>query len=159
MPSISGSGKSVWATRTQDGRNSEGRPIDLASSIGTWSVRRKIVDHHARAVYAFAGTAVVTLTDFHEVGKIWIGGRAFETARAYRLAASGVRVQVSYPDGSHFFEMNLTGRQTIRHTCRDDRYIGCFIFRSPDSWAELWRVHGLRKHYSSLSLYQRDVMP
>jgi hypothetical protein len=123
--------------------------------IGTWSVQRKIVDHRACAAYAFTGSADVTDTHFREQGEMQIAGRAFQATRAYRLAMSGSTLVVSYPDATEFFGIDLTEARFVHHSCGADLYAGRLFARSEDAWAEAWRVKGPRKHYSSLSLYQR----
>ena len=132
--------------------------FDVASFSGAWSVRRRIVDHRARTAFAFAGSAVVTRTGFRETGRLRIGDRVLDAERAYGLVVSDGGIAVSHPDGSPFFDLGFAARQAVRHVCGDDIYAGQFIFHSPGSWAELWRVKGPRKRYSSLSLYRRPTV-
>lgn len=75
--------------------------------------------------------------------------------RAYRLQSNACSVTIAFPSGNHFVTLDVQASQAVRHDCAADLYSGRFIFRSVDAWAEIWRVRGPAKHYSSLSRYRR----
>lgn len=126
-----------------------------ADFIGTWRVRRKIVDYRAGTSSVFAGTAVITAESFEEKGQLTLNGAVFNSARSYRLRFGPRSVEVSFPDGSDFIRLGDGAVQVTPHLCGRDDYAGRFFFTDRDTWAEVWRVTGPQKHYASVSRYVR----
>jgi hypothetical protein len=125
------------------------------SFAGAWTVRRKMIDHRNKSVYFFDGTASITASTFDERGEMVSGDHRFSSGRSYRLQPDGESLSVLFPSGSGFVALQWQGAQQVFHLCGSDHYTGRFFFRSPDDWAEAWRVHGPQKRYSSLSRYRR----
>lgn len=122
---------------------------------GTWQVTRKVIDHRADGVYAFAGQAEITRELFEERGEMSVGGNVLHAVRTYRLAFEDAAVRVLYPSGNEFISLGFGAAQRVSHLCGSDLYAGRFFFESEDSWVEVWRVNGPQKRYSSLSRYVR----
>lgn len=131
------------------------QPAVFDTFLGTWSVRRKIIDYRTGSVFSFEGKAVLTNTSFEEQGQIGYGDRAFSAERAYRIRADGNSISVLFANGSRFVELDLRASQAVHHHCGQDTYLGWFFFRDREAWAERWRVSGPRKHYASLAHYRR----
>ena len=128
----------------------------IADSIaGDWTVRRTMIDFLAGATYNFTGNAVVTADAFTERAIMQIGAHAMPASRAYKLERRGHLVGILRADGSEFIELEPKATQIVQHQCGADIYAGRFLFRSPDEWAEAWRVKGPRKNYASLSRFRR----
>ncbi|MET2825432.1 DUF6314 family protein [Mesorhizobium shangrilense] len=123
--------------------------------IGSWHVRRTVIDFNGGPPCVFSGQAVVTADAFTESGEIRLGDRTLPASRSYRLERLGDTILVQRADGSAFISLDGRASQTVRHDCGSDVYIGRFLFRGPDEWAEGWRVKGPRKNYASLSRFSR----
>ncbi len=123
--------------------------------IGTWSVRRTVIDFLAGTRCVFSGQAVVTAYAFEETGDISIGERTLPASRSYRLERRADMISVLRADGSAFISLDGRASQSVRHDCGADLYLGRLLFRGPDEWAEAWRVKGPRKNYASLSRFVR----
>lgn len=126
-----------------------------ADFIGTWRVRRKIVDYRAGTSSVFEGTAVITAERFEEKGQLTLNGAVFNSARTYRLRFGARFAEVSFPDDSEFIRLGDGAVQTTPHLCGRDDYAGRFFFTDRDTWAEVWRVTGPQKRYASVSRYER----
>lgn len=126
-----------------------------ADFIGTWRVRRKIVDYRAGTTAVFEGTAIITADSFEEKGRLTLNGAVFNSARSYRLCFGARTVEVSFPDGAEFIQLGDGAVQATPHLCGRDDYAGRFFFADRDTWAECWRVTGPQKHYASVSRYTR----
>jgi hypothetical protein len=122
---------------------------------GIWQVRRTVVDHRAGAVYSFSGRAEITRDLFEERGEMAVGGNVLQAVRTYGLVFEDDAVRLLYPGGGEFIRLGYGVSQRVSHLCGNDFYAGRFLFRDRDSWAEVWRVHGPQKQYSSLSRYVR----
>ncbi|MEP7452175.1 DUF6314 family protein [Phyllobacterium sp. SB3] len=137
------------------------RPLSATESMaanivcGTWQVTRKVIDHRAGAVYAFAGQAEITRELFEERGEMAVGKNLLQAVRTYRLGFEDTAVRVLYPSGNEFISLGFGATQHVSHLCGSDLYEGRFFFESEDSWVEVWRVNGPQKRYSSLSRYVR----
>jgi hypothetical protein len=128
----------------------------IADSVaGDWTVRRTMIDFLAAATYSFSGNAVVTTDAFTERGVMQIGAHAMPASRTYRLELREHSIAILPADGSDFIELEPKATQIVHHRCGADVYAGRFWFRSPDEWAEAWRVKGPRKNYASLSRFRR----
>lgn len=128
---------------------------ELASAlIGRWRVRRVVRDLIGSAGCVFFGEAVVTENGFSEEGEIRVGDRALPASRAYRLERQDGSVLV-YRGEASFIRLGAEPSQVVQHRCGDDSYVGRFIFRGPEEWAEAWRVKGPRKNYASISRFDR----
>lgn len=128
---------------------------DFAAFLGRWTVQRRIFDRMTNSVQCFAGTAWIEPDRFWEEGKLKTGSGSFVSRRTYRLVPRGGDLSIRFPDGADFIALGPVSRQTVSHDCGGDIYRGRFFFRSPDNWAEFWRVSGPRKHYISLGHYMR----
>jgi hypothetical protein len=131
------------------------QPAVFDAFLGTWSVRRKIVDYRSGGIFSFEGKAVLTNTSFEEQGQIDYGDSIFSAERAYKIQADGDSISVLFPNGARFIELGSAVSQAVYHYCGQDTYIGRFYFRGRETWAERWRVSGPRKHYASLAHYRR----
>jgi len=123
--------------------------------IGRWQVRRVVRDFIGSASCAFAGEALLTESGFSEEGEMRIGDRAMPASRAYRLERQGGSVLVFRGD-EVFIRLDDRPSQIVHHQCGDDSYAGRLIFRARDEWAEVWRVKGPRKNYTSISRFHRQ---
>lgn len=134
---------------------------DLASPtilIGSWSVRRKVIDYRGGGTSAFIGNAIITEHAFEEHGQFEVAGTRLDSRRQYRLNMEDNFVSVLFPDGSDFVRLFRQPSQRVFHSCGDDSYHGRFIVRGPDQWAEIWSVTGQRKRYRSITLYRRETL-
>lgn len=122
--------------------------------IGRWQVRRVVRDFIGSAGCVFAGEALLTGSGFSEEGEMRIGDRAMPASRAYRLERQDGSVLVFRGD-EVFIRLDDRPSQVVYHQCGDDSYVGRFIFRARDEWAEVWRVKGPRKNYASVSRFYR----
>jgi len=128
----------------------------LANSfVGSWQVRRTVVDHLNRAKHRFAGTATVTETLISERGELQIGTATVEANRSYQLAMDDDGISVRFLTGLEFVRLGLAPNQIAHHHCGSDMYRGKLLFRNTNFWIEFWRVNGPRKRYSSLTSYRR----
>jgi len=123
--------------------------------IGSWRVRRTVIDFNGGPPCVFSGQAVVTADAFTESGEIRLGDRMLPASRSYRLQRQGDTVVVLRADSSAFISLGEQPSQAVQHDCGADVYLGRFFFRGPDEWAEAWRVNGPRKNYASLSRFHR----
>ncbi|UDL89108.1 DUF6314 family protein [Mesorhizobium sp. PAMC28654] len=123
--------------------------------LGSWQVRRTVIDFRAGTSCAFSGQAVVTADGFAESGEVRLGERALSASRSYRLERRGDVLAVLRADGSDFISLDGRASQSVRHDCGADLYAGRFFFRGPHEWTEAWRVKGPRKNYASLGRFVR----
>lgn len=131
------------------------QPTVFDALLGTWSVRRKVVDYRSGGVFSFEGKAILTNTSFEEQGQIDYGNSAFSAERAYGIRADGDSISVLFANGARFIELGPSASQAVHHHCGQDTYLGRFFFRGREAWAEHWRVSGPKKHYASLARYHR----
>jgi hypothetical protein len=129
--------------------------VSLEQLIGTWLVRRKIVDYLAHTAHLFEGLAILTHDRFEERGELKLNGLTFRSCRTYKLAWSASSVAVLFPNDAVFIQLARANSQVVRHVCGSDDYRGRLLFRNAFSWVESWRVCGPRKNYSSRSHYRR----
>ena len=123
--------------------------------LGTWAVRRLVVDRQNGRKVRFAGTAVVSRDRFEEDGETFAGDMSLRSHRKYVLDFTGDGVAVSFHDLRPFVFISDTPSQRLHHRCGDDDYIGRLFFPSFDSLVEVWRVNGPRKNYTSIAHYHR----
>ena len=128
----------------------------FAGLLGRWDVRRVIVDHLSGAVNRFTGTAIISALEFVETGTVRYGSVSLQASRCYRLENRADSLEIAFPDGRAFINLDGRASQTVRHLCGDDDYRGRFIFAAADDWIEAWRVNGPRKRYASLARYHRQ---
>ena len=142
---------------TEDAAGADARPWQsIADSLaGDWTVRRTMIDFLAGATYNFTGNALMTADAFAERGVMQIGAHAMPASRAYKLERRGHLIRILRADGSEFILLEPKAVQSVQHHCGADVYVGRFLFRGPDEWAEAWRVKGPRKNYASLSRFRR----
>jgi hypothetical protein len=124
--------------------------------IGNWLVHRKIVDYRQAGTLIFVGKAIITDSAFEEHGRFEVAGTGLDSRRKYKLGMEGESVSVSFPNGSLFVRLVCQPSQRVFHSCGEDRYLGRFVVRGPDQWAEVWSVYGPRKRYRSITYYRRD---
>ncbi|MEF0939656.1 DUF6314 family protein [Rhizobium sp. BR 362] len=127
----------------------------LRPYLGTWDVRRKIIDRLNASLILFEGQAFVTPHQFEEHGDTTTDYATLRSSRTYRLYSESEHVTVYFPDLSEFICIGKDASQRLVHQCGPDLYRGRLFFRSPDAWAEMWHVQGPRKHYVSLAHYRR----
>ncbi|MDE1996645.1 MAG: hypothetical protein KGI75_29370 [Rhizobiaceae bacterium] len=124
--------------------------------MGTWQVRRKIIDRFTASIVTFEGEAFITPAHFEEHGDTHHGSLALRSSRTYRLRREGDEVAVDFPDFREFVRVGYAASQRLEHRCGADDYTGRLFFRSLNAWAEIWHVRGPRKPYLSLAHYQRS---
>ncbi|MEZ2220518.1 DUF6314 family protein [Rhizobium sp. RCC_161_2] len=127
----------------------------LECYLGTWDVKRRIIDRLNATVITFEGQALVTPVQFGEHGDTTSDYATLRSSRTYRLASEAECLTVSFPDLSEFIRIGDGASQRVDHQCGSDLYRGRLFFRGPDAWAEMWHVRGPRKHYVSLAHYWR----
>lgn len=125
------------------------------SFVGSWQVRRTVVDHLNGVKHHFAGTATISRTSIAERGELRVGTATVEANRSYQLAIDDDGISVRFPTGLDFVRLGLAPNQIAHHHCGSDMYRGKFLFRNTNFWIEFWRVSGPRKRYSSLTSYRR----
>lgn len=123
--------------------------------VGSWRVRRTVVNHLDHTQHHFAGVATITKTSIVERGELQIGTATVEANRSYQLAMDDDGITVLFPTGLEFIKLGLAPNQVAHHHCGSDLYRGKFLFRNTNFWIEFWRVYGPRKRYSSLTTYRR----
>jgi hypothetical protein len=127
----------------------------LERYLGTWDVKRRIIDRLNATLITFEGQALVTPVQFEEHGDATSDQAMLRSSRTYRLGCEAGRLTVSFPDLSEFIRIGDGASQRVIHQCGPDLYRGRLFFRGPDAWAEMWRVEGPRKRYLSLAHYRR----
>ncbi|AYG58411.1 DUF6314 family protein [Rhizobium jaguaris] len=127
----------------------------LNSYLGTWDVRRKIIDRLNGGVISFEGQAFVTPVQFEEHGDTTADHATLRSSRTYRLRGEAKHLAVCFPNLTEFIRIGNGASQRVVHHCGTDLYRGRLFFRGPDAWAEMWHVQGPRKHYVSLAHYRR----
>lgn len=132
-------------------------PIDrLKPYLGTWNVKRRIIDRFNRSVITFEGQAFVTPVQFEEHGDTRGDHATLRSSRTYRLDDDlAETLIVRFPSLAEFIRIDDGGSQRVVHHCGPDLYRGRLFFRGVDAWAEMWHVRGPRKHYLSLAHYRR----
>ncbi|AVA20707.1 MULTISPECIES: DUF6314 family protein [unclassified Rhizobium] len=127
----------------------------LGHYLGTWDVRRKVIDRLNASLILFEGQAFVTPHQFEEHGDTTMDYATLRSSRTYRLRGEAGHVAVCFPDLTEFIRIGNSASQRVVHHCGADLYRGRLFFRGPDAWAEMWHVQGPRKHYLSLAHYRR----
>ncbi|KAA1178120.1 hypothetical protein FP026_23265 [Rhizobium tropici] len=127
----------------------------LSPFLGTWEVKRRIIDRFNRSLIAFEGQAFVTPVQFEEHGDTRSEQATLRSSRTYRLEEAEHDLVVRFPNLSEFIRIDEGASQRVTHHCGPDLYRGRLFFRSLDAWAEMWHVRGPRKHYLSLAHYRR----
>ena len=127
----------------------------LRSYLGTWDVRRKVIDRLNASFVLFEGQAFVTPRQFEEHGDTTTDYTTLRSSRTYALSSGAGNVVVYFPDLTEFVRIGDGASQRLVHQCGPDLYRGRLFFRGPDTWAEMWHVQGPRKHYLSLAHYRR----
>jgi L-methionine (R)-S-oxide reductase len=123
--------------------------------IGTWKVRRTIVDRRTGVAARFVGAACVTAQHFSEEGETTIGQTTFASRRSYNLDFNEGALAISFPDGRPFIRIDATADQSIVHGCGDDIYTGRLAVCDLNHMVEIWRVIGPRKNYTSIAHFKR----
>lgn len=144
----------AWADMA--GQSAPGRSFE--DFLGSWDVRRTIVDRLAKATYRFEGVSTVSNTSFVETGMVHWGATALRGERSYGLRAANGGLDILFPDGRLFVTIGDGAVQSVYHLCGDDQYAGRFYFEADGGWAEAWRVKGPRKNYASLARYRRSAV-
>ncbi|MQB43857.1 DUF6314 family protein [Rhizobium sp. ICMP 5592] len=127
----------------------------LERYLGTWDVKRRIIDRLNETLITFEGQALLTPVQFEEHGDTTSDHGALRSSRTYRLGCEAERLTVYFPDLGEFIHIGDAASQRVDHQCGPDLYRGRFFFRGPNAWAEMWQVRGPRKHYVSLAHYRR----
>ncbi|OEC96705.1 MULTISPECIES: DUF6314 family protein [unclassified Rhizobium] len=128
----------------------------LSPFLGSWEVKRRIIDRSNRSLVTFEGQAFVTPVQFEEHGDTRSGHATLRSSRTYRLDQAAGDLVVRFPNLSEFIRIGEGASQRVTHHCGADLYQGRLFFRTPDAWAEMWRVRGPRKNYLSLAHYRRS---
>lgn len=131
--------------------------------VGSWRVRRSILDHLEGERGAFEGVATFTRNDspksslhFEESGEVRLGSFCGQARRELIYVGGHDAVTVTFHDGRHFFDLDLThGTSRGVHLCNVDRYEITTIARSFDRFEEHWRVTGPRKDYDATTVLER----
>ncbi len=123
----------------------------LDDFLGTWRLRRRILDRRAGEAgrldglvrfEAGAGGAVQ-----REEGTLTLASRQQMTAtRTYLWSAAPGRLVVRFADGSDFHDFSDDAdNPEAEHPCGDDLYRVRYDFRGWPAWRAVWRVSGPRK--------------
>ena len=133
--------------------------------LGSWRVRRALVDQRSGETSSFEGVATFSLNPaptgdavrFEEIGEMAVGPYRGEASRRLDYRAKDERtLLVAFCDGRHFIDLDLArGHSSDVHRCGADRYEITTIARSPELLEERWRVRGPRKDYVALTTFQR----
>ncbi|MGV1790796.1 DUF6314 family protein [Rhizobium sp. A37_96] len=123
--------------------------------LGTWEVKRRIIDRFNRSLVTFEGQAFVTPVQFEEHGDTRSDDTTLRSSRTYRLDEVDDSLVVRFPNLSEFIRIGEDASQRVIHHCGQDLYRGRLFFRGVDAWAEMWHVRGPRKNYLSLAHYRR----
>jgi hypothetical protein len=129
--------------------------LALSEFIGTWNVRRSILDRNTGVTTRFVGTLLITARDFFEEGTTSVGQASFVSRRRYALDFNGDRLVVVFSDGRPFIQLAAVADQSVVHDCVDDIYAGRIVARDANHVAEIWRVTGPRKNYTSIAHFNR----
>jgi len=129
---------------------------------GTWSLRRRLEDHHLRLEGTFVGTLRVEPKGeadwrYHEEGILdWPSHRGQATRTLTCRRASRSRATFSFPDGRLFHDLELRPDGfSATHLCGEDRYQATFVLLGQDAWSATWAVEGPTKSLVLAALYQR----
>jgi hypothetical protein len=127
--------------------------MDLFSYLlGTWRLRRRLVDERIGAEGRFEGMAYFEpdgpgTAAYREEGVLAFLDHLGPAQRRLRcVAVSDEVVAFSFSDGRffHLLERRSEGFGT-EHLCGEDRYFGRFVFLGDDRWRARWHVEGPRK--------------
>jgi len=129
--------------------------------LGSWVLRRALVDDRAQRHYRFEGSALFApledgALDYRERGVLrGDGHEGIATRRLIYCFAEPSRAIVHFPDGHLFHALDLSrSRTSVRHDCPPDRYDGTFVIDGRDLLVR-WRVRGPETSYVSTPRYVR----
>ncbi|WP_375255967.1 DUF6314 family protein [Yoonia sp.] len=128
--------------------------------VGTWRLRRKIVDHLSGQEGHLQGEAVLTPDGdrrliYDESGTLVLAhGTEMVATRRYLWDFVGQQVVVTFEDGRPFHQFMPAGDvDGTDHPCGDDFYTVQYHFTTWPIWEAVWTVNGPRKDYVSRSDY------
>jgi hypothetical protein len=123
----------------------------LSAFLGTWRLRRRIVDRRAGTVARLTGTCRFHAEDGgaiqREEGRLSLpGGTVLTATRTYLWHEAGGRLAVRFVDGRafHDFDAALIAPEAT-HPCGDDLYRVRYGFGRWPVWRAVWCVVGPRK--------------
>lgn len=141
----------------------EAYPVsDLRAFLaGRWRLGRTLENRLEAGPGRFDGIAVFEPDSeglvYTETGKLTVPGYEGESEQRhfYRFPSPG-RAAVLFQDGSLFHDLDLTeGTWQARQPCGEDSYRGRFRATGPDSWEQIWEIHGPRKDLRLVAHYER----
>lgn len=136
--------------------------LQAADFLGDWRLSREIIDHAGEMSGTLAGTVSFTEVAsgaliYREEGTLHLAsGARFTAQRQYEWSWQKEDVVVTFADGAafHSFAPSGVGAGTA-HLCGDDLYNVTYDFSGWPAWHAVWKVHGPRKDYTSVSHYTR----
>jgi hypothetical protein len=115
--------------------------------VGTWVIRRRMVDRPAAISAAMDGRLTLAPDGddivWAETGVLHWSGQDLDVSRRYLIRATGDGWWMLFPDGRPFHPWT-PGRPVV-HPCGADVYTGVIRVDGPDRWRMLWDVTGPRK--------------
>ena len=137
----------------------------LSLLVGSWELRRSIIDHRDGTAASFTGRAVISMAGsrlsappavpdralYHETGRLRVGSYTGGATRhlEYRRVDPGT-VMIHFADGRPFVDLDLRGgRWRSVHHCGDDLYVMVTTVRSERHLEEIWQVRGPTKSYDA----------
>lgn len=134
----------------------------LADFAGQWQLSRQITDHAGGQDGRLVGQAQFQqqgqgCLHYQEQGQLQLGaGPVMAAQRAYIWRFGKDSVDVCFADDTPFHSFVPSGQAPgTDHPCGKDFYTVQYDFRRMPEWEAVWRVHGPRKDYTSVSRYSR----
>ena len=127
--------------------------------VGTWVVRRRLVDRRAGVFAAMDGDLELTRqpdgVDWVETGVLHWLGQDIEVSRRYLLRETDDGWWVRFADGRPFHPW--TPGAPVAHPCGPDLYRGLVTVDGPERWRMLWDVTGPRKDQRIVTRFTRPA--
>lgn len=132
--------------------------MEIALLAGIWDVRRRLLDRRSGRAGEFVGTASFERDRdrlrWIEHGRIRFGGHDGPAGRRLSIVPAPEGWMVEFDDGRPFHPLVLD--RAVEHVCGDDRYVGEYQLRDPDTLEVRWRVSGPAKDLEIETTYRRE---
>ena len=136
--------------------------IDIAAFfVGSWSIRRRILDLRQGQVGWLTGDALFLPHSeglhYEETGRLSLGDYRGNTTQSYLWRFdSPSQARIHFTDGRPFHSLDLSrGRAGVSHDCAPDLYRGKYHVHDSGLWSLAWRIEGPRKNQIIVTRFRR----